>query len=137
MRKFNLYFGFILFALFLISGYYLMHYFKPVNINNLVLRMEIRANHIYIIFISLLNIIAFKCDFSNVKKRTTYLEYLFRTLLILAGLISIYAFMFDHNGNLIGRSWTLLSVVLSLSAVVAFLTNELMYTLEKNKTTNR
>jgi uncharacterized membrane protein len=137
MKKANLYFGILLFVSFLITGYYLKYFFKPQNINNLVLRMEIRANHVYIIFISLLNIISFKCELSNGKKWTTYLDFSFRILLILSGVIATYAFMFNHNGNLIGRNWTLLSVVLSLSSIILFLTNELIFNISKNKTTNR
>ena len=137
MRKYNLYFGLILFVIFIISGYYLKEYFKPQNINNLTLRMEIRANHIYIIFISLLNIISYKSELSQGKNWTIYLEYAFRMLLMFSGLVAIYSFLFDHNGDLIGRKSTLLSVVLSLSSIVIFLANELIYKIEKTKTTNR
>jgi uncharacterized membrane protein len=137
MKKANLYFGIVLFVVFLITGYYLEIFFKPQNFNNLVLRMEIRANHVYIIFISLLNIISFKCELSNDKKWTTYLDSSFKVLLILSGGTAIYAFMYNHNGNLNGRNWTLLAVVLSLSSIVMFLTNELIYNILKNKTRNR
>jgi 4-hydroxybenzoate polyprenyltransferase len=137
MRIYNLYFGLILLIVFFASGYYLKEYFKPQNINHLSLRMEIRANHIYILFISLLNIISYKSELSKGKNWTVYLDISFRLLLMFSGLIAIYAFLFDHNGDLIGRKATLSSVVLSLSSIVVFLANELIYNIENTKTTNR
>lgn len=134
MRKINLYFGLALFVVFLLTGYYLKYYFKPQNISNLVLRMEIRANHIYIIFISFLNIIAFKCELTQGGKWSAFLDVLFRMMLILAGFVAIYAFIFNHHGNLTGRGWTLLSIVLSLSATIVFLINEGLHTIVQNKT---
>ena len=134
MRKINLYFGLLLFLVFLISGYFLKEYFKPQNINNLTIRMEIRANHIYIIFISFLNIISFKSELSQGKNWSTYLDKAFRILLILSGTVAMYAFIFDHNGDLSGRKATLLSVVLSLAAIILFLVNELTYNFFKKNT---
>ena len=136
MKKINLYFGLILFAVFLLSGYYLKAYFKPQHIAYLPLRMEIRANHIYILFLSFLNIISFKCELTQGKKVSSVLDSAFRVLLIVSGMVAIYAFMYDHNGDLIGRKVTLLAAVLSLSSIVLFLTNELLYKLPITKTKN-
>ncbi len=124
MRKLNLNFGLLLFVIFLLTGYYMEAYFKPAHIDNLTLRMEVRANHIYILFISLLNIMAFKSTFSGVKKFTVYLANTSGVLLIVSGLIALYAFMYDHSGNLIGRGETLTSIICALTAVGLFLINE-------------
>ncbi|TDM00034.1 MAG: hypothetical protein C4K58_01955 [Flavobacteriaceae bacterium] len=136
MNKYNLYFGLLLFVCFLCSGFYLEEYFKPQNIQNLTLRMEIRANHIYILFVSLLNVLSFKCDLSK-GKLTPFFEFAFRIMLILSGIVAIYAFMYNHHGNLLKRDWTLLSVVLSLSSIAIFLTNELICIFVKKSETNR
>jgi len=98
-------------------------YFKPQHIDNLTLRMEVRANHIYILFVSLLNIISFKCIFDAIKKWSTYLEISFRMSLIASGIMALYAFRYNHHGDLTGRNETLTAVVLSLSAMAFFLTN--------------
>jgi hypothetical protein len=127
MRKINLLFGLILFVVFLITGYYLEAYFKPQHIDNLVIRMEIRANHIYILLISLLNIISFKCNLTTGKKLTGFLEPIFRMLLIAAGVTAIIAFLYDHHGNLIGRNITLTTMIFSISSIAIFLTNEIIY----------
>lgn len=124
MKKLNLYFGLLLFVLFLLSGYYMEEYFKPQHIDHLALRMEVRANHIYILFIALLNMLAFKCEFSKVTKASDYLEMSFRMALVLSGLVALYAFIYDHSGMLTGRYETLASIILSLTAVAIFLINE-------------
>jgi hypothetical protein len=133
MRRINLYFGLILSVIFLMTGYYLEEYFKPQHIDNLVLRMEIRANHIYILLISLLNIISFKCYFTTGKKLTNFLEPVFSLLLITAGIFAILAFMYDHHGTLENRDITLATMILSITAVVTFLTNEITYLAGKKK----
>jgi len=126
-----------MFVIFLLTGYYLEIYFKPEHLDNLTLRMEIRANHIYILFISFLNILAYKCNFTEIKKKVIYLEISFRILLITSGVMALYAFIYDHNGDLTGRNVTLTAVILSLLAVVIFLANELIHhTLKKQYESN-
>ncbi len=57
MKKLNLYFGLTLFIGFLATGYYMAEYFKPEHMQNYVMRMQLRANHIYTFYCTA------KCDF--------------------------------------------------------------------------
>ena len=133
LRKTNLFFGLLLFLVFLATGYYMMQYFKPEHLDNHVMRMQIRANHIYILFIALLNVIAFKCELKMKHTMSKYLDSIFRMLLLLAGIISVVAFLKEHTGNLGVRSWTLSTVILSVTAVGFLLTNELLAVALKKK----
>ncbi|MDP5062133.1 MAG: hypothetical protein NWP64_09460 [Maribacter sp.] len=126
MKKVNLYFGIFLFLVFVATGYYMEEYFKPENLDKHVMRMQIRASHIYILFISLLNILAFKINLSVKKPVLKYVDILFRIVLIAAGILSVFAFSIEHTGDLSKRSWTLLTVVLSLIAIGLMLLNVIL-----------
>ncbi|WP_442264578.1 hypothetical protein ACSIGC_09435 [Tenacibaculum sp. ZS6-P6] len=122
----NLYFGLLFFVGFLATGYYMAEYFKPNNVDNYVARMQIRANHIYILFISLLNIISFKSEIKMDHSISKYLNILFRILILIAGIISFVAFLKDHTGNLKTRNWTLTAIILSVLSISMVLLNELI-----------
>jgi hypothetical protein len=121
MRRLNLYFGLLLFLGFLGTGAYLMFVFKPQNLANLPARMEIRANHIYIFFIALLNMWAFAVKPKVAQKPVYTFEFLFRVFLMIAGGLAVAAFFTEHNGTLAGRKLTFYAVVSSLSATVFYL----------------
>ncbi len=79
--------------------------------------MQIRANHIYILFISLLNVVSFKCELKTKYNLSKYLDILFRILILTAGVIAVIAFLEKHTRNLNVRIWTLSAVILSLVSV--------------------
>ncbi|WP_348740629.1 hypothetical protein [Tenacibaculum sp. 190524A05c] len=106
-------------------------YFKPEHMDNLVMRMQIRANHIYILFIALLNIVAYRSNFSSKDKKTYVLEIVFRLFLMLSGIFALIAFLKEHTGDLSVRTWTLLTVILSVTAIGLLLLNELFNTLRR------
>ncbi|WP_160114587.1 hypothetical protein [Aquimarina sp. AU474] len=133
MKKINLYFGLTLFIGFLATGYYMAEYFKPEHLDNHVMRMQIRANHIYILFISLLNVVSFKCDLKINHKLSKYLDTLFRIFILIAGIVAVVAFLKEHTGNLGVRSWTLSAVTLSVVSVGLVLINELINIVVKKK----
>lgn len=137
MNKLNLYFGISLFIIFIITGYYMKEYFKPEHINDVEQRLQIRSNHIYILFIALLNIAVSVCQFEKSKKLFYYLDFSFRTLIIISGIISILAFCFEHTGELKNRTFTLITVILSLASIGLLLLTEIMSHKNKNKKLNR
>lgn len=122
LKKLNLVFGLLLFISFLATGYYMKTYFKPEHVDMPVMRMQIRANHIYILLMALLNVISFKSNFEYTK----YLEIGFRVLLVVSGILAVMAFFIEHSGDLDKRSYTLYSIILSVAAVGFFLLDELM-----------
>lgn len=132
LKKLNLYFGLLLFMVFLITGYYMSNYFTPEHMDNLVMRMQIRASHIYILFISLLNIFAFKFDLKWHTKLSNALDILFRTLIIVSGIVAVFAFLKEHTGDLNKRSLTLYAVILSVTSVGLVLLNEFIHQRKRN-----
>lgn len=131
LKRINLIFGLLLFIVFLGTGYYMAEYFRPEHMDNLVMRMQIRANHIYILFIALLNIVAYRSNFSSNHKKTNVLEIVFRLFLILSGIFAVIAFLKEHTGDLSVRTWTLLTVILSVTAIGLLLLNELFNALRR------
>lgn len=137
LKKINLYFGLTLFIGFLITGYFMKTYFRPEFFDNHVVRMQIRSNHIYILFISLLNVVAFKCDLRLDHRSSRFLDSLSRLLLIASGILAVFAFLNEHTGDLSVRTLTLFTVILSVASVGMLLLNELIYLIKKKKDSER
>src|SRR5688572_6643449 len=106
MKNVNLFFGILLFFGFLATGLYLKMVFKPEHLSDLAARMEIRANHIYILFISLLNILSVDAYPEARTKLVRFMNLFSRVLLPAAGLLAVAAFFLEHSGTLTGRLFT-------------------------------
>ena len=106
-------------------------FFKPNHLNDHLMRLQIRSNHIYILFVSLLNIISFKTVINGVDRISKTLNFSVRILLISSGILSVIAFMYEHTGVISNRILTLITVILSLTAVGLFLVNELVIRVKK------
>ena len=126
LRKLNLIFGVLLFCVFLGSGFYMSNYFKPMHIEALTMRMQIRSSHLYMLFVSLLNIISYKCVFQQNRSISKVLEFLFRVCFIVAGFFSVLSFIKEHTGDLALRNHTLLAAILCVTAVGFVVLNELL-----------
>jgi hypothetical protein len=123
MKKLNLLFGILLLVLFALSGQYMQHVFKPEFENELVMRMQIRASHIYILFLSALNVMSFLVDLKGKK----WLDYIFRNALIVSGTLSFLAFWTDHTGLLTERSvtlWMVISMLVGMGAMLIHFLSE-------------
>ncbi len=120
--KLNLIFGTIFFIAFIITGLYLNRILCPDFENEHFIRMEARANHIYILLVALMNIMSYR----KVKHhhKTHRLEYLFRYLLVFAGLLSVVAFVVEHRSNLDNRSITFFTMLICLFATAAYVLHE-------------
>ncbi len=118
LRKVNLIFGFVLLFTFFGTGLYMKSIFKPEHLSELTVRMEIRANHVYILFIALLNLFAFRAYSVSAGKFVVLLNTVSRALLLAAGCFAMAGFLWEHSGTLTGRSYTLLCAVASLSAAL-------------------
>jgi hypothetical protein len=127
MKKLNLIVGLILLLIFLGTGYQLATQIKPVHFSNPIVRMEARANHIYILFIALLNILSFRNKTVALGRGSILIEYFSRGLLIISGTFAVYAFVFEHTGNIEERQVTFLAVSTALISVALFVFNELMF----------
>lgn len=112
MKKLNLYGGALLFLAFLYSGYVLHHVALSHAAENPV-RISTRANHIYLLLIILLNLLAYRINFHGRIKR---LEALARSALFLSGLCAAVGFFMQ-----ISRTGTAHNAMSPAAVVLAFL----------------
>jgi hypothetical protein len=125
LSRMNLFFGLALFVAFLATGFYMGEYFKPSHLDDLQMRLQIRSSHIYILFISLLNILAFKVVLKEENLFSNFINSTFRILLVAAGIFSLFAFAYEHTGVISERILTLVTVIVSLTSVGLIILNEL------------
>lgn len=118
MKKINLIFGLILLVLFVLSGQYMQHFFKPSFENELVMRMQIRASHIYLVFVAALNVMSFRVHLNDHSIIFQGLDVLFRSALILSGVLVFVSFWFEHTGDLVERKFTVYAVEVFLVGMV-------------------
>ncbi|TGK06627.1 hypothetical protein EHO59_00340 [Leptospira semungkisensis] len=122
LRKLNFSIGLILLIAFPITGLYMQYYFRPEHLTEMTARMEMRANHIYILFVSLLNLLSFTSLISYSSRFAKSLDFISRILFLTAGVFSFIAFLKEHTGTLKGRWFTFLCVLSSLIGTVFFAT---------------
>ena len=132
LNKLNLTFGIILLIGFFISGLYLKYYFKPNHLNQLLMRSQIRSNHIYVLLIASLNIISFKIKNDYKIKVQKIVGTIWRTSLIIAGIFFVFAFFMEHTGDIDKRGLTLIGTICTLISVGFFLLNEIIFQFKKN-----
>jgi len=119
MKKINLIFGLFIFLIFVLTGLYLGLVVVPENLDNPLLRMEARANHIYILSVALLNILSFGIPKPE-RLCFDWSHSLWRGLLIVSGMLVVAAFIFEHQKELDLRLLTTLSLFTALGAVIVF-----------------
>lgn len=107
-----------MFLVFLYSGYVLHHVAVSHAAENPV-RISARANHIYLLLIILLNLLAYRINFNGRIKR---LEAMARSALFLSGLCAVVGFFMqisrtDAAHNMMSPA----AVVLTFLSVVLFL----------------
>lgn len=117
MKKLNLYFGLFLLAVFLFTGYYMVNTILPQYGTDAYVRMANRADHVYMMFIAILNIVFYKCTFSNCNK---LLETSSRILLTVAGTCSAIGFFIERFASLDERIISPSAVGLAFFAMVLF-----------------
>tara|TARA_Y100000739_G_scaffold131988_1_gene113760 strand:- start:250 stop:657 length:408 start_codon:yes stop_codon:yes gene_type:complete len=132
LKKLNLTFGIILLLGFFISGQYLKHYFKPNHLDQLLMRSQIRSNHIYVLLIASLNIISYKIKNDQKIKVQKIIDTIWRTSLIIAGIFFVFAFFMEHTGDIGKRGLTLIGTICTLISVGFFLLNEIIFQFKKN-----
>lgn len=109
-------------------------FFRPEHQGDLTLRMQIRASHVYLLFLALLNLISFRVELTLENKTNMLFDRTFRFLLLIAGCVAIFAFLFEHTGVLKERKLTLISVIFSSTSVFFVLLNEAIGFLYARKT---
>lgn len=126
MRKVNLIVGLLLLLLFILSGQYMKHVFLPENTDELVMRMQIRASHIYIPFLAALNVLAVgvpKADRESKLHRV--LELIFGITLIASAVFALLSFWHEHTGDIHDRGFTKWMVIMMLVGMGAYVLSKI------------
>jgi hypothetical protein len=116
MRYFSLLTGIALFALFLYTGQWMEEY-KKFHAENVTARMGIRANHIYLLFIALLNLMSFQVK-KYKGKISNIISNVSRSLFVTAGILIAAGFFQENDGILENRMLSYFAVWTSLIALI-------------------
>ena len=125
LKKLNLYAGYLFFIFFIFSGIYLIANVKDVNDD--YIHMSGRANHIYLLLITLLNIV-----YGNIHMSSSLLSLIIRLLILISGIFAAIGFFKETGSSLENRKNIPISIGLAFLSVVLFILNQ-KYITKKSK----
>ena len=117
LRKINFYGGCAFLTFFIISGIYLIA--KVKNDNDDYIHMSGRANHIYLLLITLLNII-----YGKIHMSSSLISLATRLLMLISGIFSVIGFFKETGSSLECRKIIPTSIGFAFLSVVLFMFNE-------------
>ncbi len=123
MRQLHLLSGLLFFLLFLASGKHMGAVLPPFSGELDSLRMLYRASHVYLLFASLLNLLAGAYWRPVALRRRT--QWLGSLALLLSQPVLGLGFLLEPAGQIVARPYSLLGCVLALSGVVLSLLAQL------------
>ncbi|GEM_PF-5175889 len=110
-------YGMLLFGIFLLTGQYLKWVIKPRYLIEIDQRMMARANHIYIFFISMLNVLSSLIETEKGTRWVAACGWVSRIVLMISGCIFVLAFFQPYGIELSQRRLPLVGVVLTLVGI--------------------
>lgn len=113
MKKINWYGGLFLLVLFALTGQYLRGVTIPAEHNESLFRMMLRANHIYILFVGLVNILVSRCAFN-----TRVFQNLAQSFFVMCGVFVVFAFLLETDGDLEHRMFSFLTGITALIGIL-------------------
>ena len=117
LKKINFYGGYAFFSFFIISGIYLIA--KVKDDNDEYIHMSGRANHIYLLLITFLNII-----YGKIHMSSSLLSLTTRLLMLISGIFSVIGFFKETGASLENRKIVPTSIGFAFLSVVLFMFNE-------------
>ena len=117
LKKINFYGGCAFLTFFIISGIYLVAKVKD-DIDDYV-HMSGRANHIYLLLITLLNII-----YGKIHMSSSLLSLTTRLLMLISGIFAVIGFFKETGSSLEDRKIIPTSIGFAFLSVVLFMYNE-------------
>jgi hypothetical protein len=117
VQKSLLAFGIGLFAVFLLTGVYLMKVIEPAHAQDHTVRMMARANHVYILFVSLLIMLAAPVDTRTAARWLRISVGAGQASLVASALNLVAAFFQEHGSFGSPRTLTLAGCVTALAGV--------------------
>ena len=107
-----------------------MHVIKPEYLNQIDQRMMARANHLYILFMSMINILESLIEFDKNKKWARFLGKISRVILMIAGVLFTCTFFNSYGHSINDRKIILFPTILVLIGVILAVS----HVFNKNKT---
>lgn len=115
IKKIHLYFGFLVFVTFTLTGQYMHHKFNHLIELPLTERALFRAGHIYILFVSLIHISLGNYFTPGKSKFTKACQLTGSVLLILSTIFIIYSFFTELPTNKIERTISRFGIYFALA----------------------
>ena len=117
LKKINFYGGCAFLTFFIISGIYLIA--KVKDDNDDYVHMSGRANHIYLLLITFLNII-----YGRIHMSSSLLSLTTRLLMLISGIFAVFGFFKETGSSLEDRIIIPISIGFAFLSVVLFMFNE-------------
>ena len=116
LKKINFYGGCLFFIFFIISGIYLIA--KVKDDNDEYIHMSGRANHIYLLLITLLNIV-----YGKIHMSSSLLSLITRLLMFISGIFSVVGFFKETGSSLESRKIIPTSIGFVFLSITLFMFN--------------
>jgi hypothetical protein len=117
-RKILFLYGLALLLGFALTGQYLQRVVQPAHEGDAAIRMMARANHLYLLFISLLIMVTAFVENPPGNRGIAWAMNAGRGFLLLSSAVLIAAFFRDHAGSIHDRSMTFYGCVAALTGTV-------------------
>lgn len=118
IRKIQFAFGILLLIAFALTGQYLMRVFVPRHLGELHFRMMARADHIYILFLAMLNLMHARIESPSAPGWQAKMASVSRILLMGTGLFFLGRFFLPPTDPIFPRMGALAGMILTLICVL-------------------
>lgn len=119
MKRWNWYLGLVLLAIFLITGQYLRRVEIPLDQPEGLFRMMLRANHMYVLYVSIGNLLISRSRF-----RSKTFKQISRSLFLLSGIAVIFAFRLETDGDLEHRTFSFITALSAFIGIGIFIIDQ-------------
>lgn len=117
MKKLHLLVATITIFVFLLSGIYMRTQFPALYGGNETTRMMFRANHIYILFIGLCNLLLGRY-LVTYQNKSYYIQLVSSAIIFIATVLSIIAFFFEAAKGQMERGFSSMAIILTAVGVL-------------------
>lgn len=104
--------GLVLIGLFILTGQYLSRVEIPPGHEEGLYRMMLRANHMYLLYVGLANILMGSCRFQN-----KIYQNLSSSLFLISGFTVVLAFILETDGHLENRIFSFITAINALIGI--------------------
>lgn len=119
MKNWNWYGGLFLLLIFIITGQFLSRTEVPSYVPEGLYRMMLRANHMYLLYISICNILVGRLMYHSQR-----IAQFSRGFLIMSGVAVSFAFLLETDGDLEHRTFSFLTAVFALVGTLLFVLDQ-------------